>query len=106
MILVLEDEITQDQKSNIRSILFTEGCVVREMTATGQNIIGALGKVGQNIDFFEKIPGVAKVISISTAFKLVSRQMHPEDTLVQIGDVVVGGERIAIIAGPCAIESR
>ncbi len=106
MILVLEDEITQDQKSNIRSILFTEGCVVREMTEAGQNIIGALGKVGQNIDFFEKLPGVASVISISTAFKLVSRQMHPEDTLVQIGDVVVGGERIAVIAGPCAIESR
>lgn len=106
MILVLEDEITQDQKGNLRSILFKEGCVVREMTEAGQNIIGAVGKVGKGIDFFEKLPGVAKVIPISTPFKLVSRQMHPEDTLVQIGDVVVGGERITVIAGPCAIESR
>lgn len=106
MILVLEKGITQDQKGNLRSILFKEGCVVREMTEAGQNIIGAVGKVGKDIDFFEKLPGVAKVIPISTSFKLVSRQMHPEDTLVQIGDVVVGGERIAVIAGPCAIESR
>jgi 3-deoxy-7-phosphoheptulonate synthase len=76
------------------------------MTEAGQNIIGAVGKTGQEIDFFENLPGVTKVIPISTSFKLVSRQMHPEDTRVQIGDVVVGGERIAVIAGPCAIESR
>lgn len=106
MILVLEKEITQDQKNNIRSILFREGCIVREMSEAGQNIIGAIGKGKQKPEFFEQIPGVAKAIPISTSFKLVSRQIHPEDTRVQIGDVVIGGERIAIIAGPCAIESR
>jgi len=106
MILVLENGITQDQKSNIRSILFREGCIVREMSEAGQNIIGAIGKSGGDVSFFEQLPGVAKVVPISTSFKLVSRQMHPEDTRVQIGDVVVGGERIAIIAGPCAIENR
>lgn len=106
MILVLDKEITRDQKSQIRSILFREGCIVREMAEAGQNIIGAVGKTARGINFFETIPGVAKVIPISTSFKLVSRQMHPADTRVQIGDVVVGGERIAIIAGPCAVESR
>ncbi len=106
MILVLEKGITPDQKSNIRSILFSEGCIVREMSDAGQNIIGAIGKAGRDADFFEKLPGVSKVIPISTAFKLVSRQMHPEDTRVQIGDVEVGGERIAVVAGPCAVESR
>ena len=55
---------------------------------------------------FEKLPGVEKVIPISTAFKLVSRQMHPEDTHVRIGDVTIGGERIVVVAGPCAIENR
>jgi len=106
MILVLEQRITPDQKSKIRSVLFSEGCIVREMSDAGQNIIGAIGKAGRDVDFFQKLPGVAKVIPISTAFKLVSRQMHSEDTRVQIGDVEVGGERIAIIAGPCAVESR
>jgi len=106
MILVLEKEITQDQKNNIRSILFREGYIVREMSEAGQNIIGAVGKGDKKTGFFEALPGVAKVVSISTSFKLVSRQLHTEDTRVQVGDVVVGGERITIVAGPCAIESR
>ena len=106
MILVLEKGITQDQKNNIRSILFKEGYIVREMSEAGQNIIGAVGKGGKDTDFFEQLPGVARVIPISTSFKLVSRQLHTEDTQVQVGDVLVGGERITIIAGPCAVESR
>ena len=106
MILVLEKGITQDEKNKIRSILFKEGCIVRELSDAGQNIICAVGKGSRDVDFFEQLPGVAKVISISTSFKLVSRQLHPEDTLVQVGDVAVGGERITIIAGPCAVESR
>jgi len=44
MILVLETGITPDQKSNIRSILYKEGCIVREMSEAGQHIIGAVGK--------------------------------------------------------------
>ncbi|HUE75945.1 MAG TPA: 3-deoxy-7-phosphoheptulonate synthase [Chloroflexota bacterium] len=40
------------------------------------------------------------------SYRLVSRQEHPEDTIVRVGDVTVGGERLAIIAGPCAVESR
>lgn len=106
MILVLEKGITQDQKNNIRSTLFKEGYIVREMSEAGQNIIGAVGKGEKEIGFFENLSGVDKVISISTSFKLVSRQLHHEDTVVQVGDVAVGGERITIIAGPCAVESR
>jgi len=106
MILVLEKEITQDQKSNIRSILFREGYIVRELSEAGQNIIGAIGKGNKETGFFETLPGVARVIPISTSFKLVSRQLHTEDTRVQVGNVVVGGERITVIAGPCAVESR
>lgn len=106
MILVLEKDITQNQKSNIRSILFREGYIVRELSEAGQNIIGAVGKGDREVEFFKKLPGVAKVVSISTAFKLVSRQLHSADTLVQVGDAVIGGELITVIAGPCAIESR
>ncbi len=106
MILVLEKSITTDQKNNIRSILFKEGCIVREMSEAGQHIIGAVGKGSLGVDFFENLPGVSKVVPISTSFKLVSRQLNPEDTHVQVRDVVVGGECITVIAGPCAVESR
>lgn len=106
MILVLKKEITEEQKSIIQSTLSERGCIVREITGAGQNVIGAVGRGNKDIQMFEKLPGVEKVIPISTAFKLVSRQMHPEDTHVRIGDVTIGGERIAVVAGPCAIENR
>lgn len=105
MILVLKDDITRDQRANIRGVLFKQGCVVREMNEAGQNIIGALGKSDLDTNMLEALPGVEKVVPIPTPFKLVSRQWHPENSVVKVGNVAVGGRRIAIIAGPCAIES-
>jgi 3-deoxy-7-phosphoheptulonate synthase len=106
MILVLKKEATQEEKGHIRRILYEEGYIVREMSEEGQNVVGAVGKGSKDTAFFEGLPGVEKVVPISTPFKLVSRQMRPEDTTVNVGNVVIGGERITIIAGPCAVESR
>ncbi|MDY6837219.1 MAG: 3-deoxy-7-phosphoheptulonate synthase [Thermodesulfobacteriota bacterium] len=106
MILVLEEQITEEQKSRIKSAIREEGCMVREMSDAGQSIIGVIGKARHDSGFFQQLPGVAKVVPISTAFKLVSRQIHHEDTVVDVGDVAIGGERIVVIAGPCAVESR
>jgi len=106
MILVLEKDITEEQKSRLQSTLSAQGYIVRDLTDAGQNVIGAVGKGANDVAVFEKMPGVAKVVPVATAFKLVSRQMHPADTHVQIGDVVIGAERIAVVAGPCAVESR
>lgn len=106
MILVLEKAVTQEEKNRLLTRLRKEGCILREMSEAGQCIIGVTGKAGHDADFFQQLPGVVKVVSISTSFKLVSRQMHHEDTAVHVGDVVIGGERIVVIAGPCAVESR
>ena len=102
MILVLKKGITEEQKNHIRSILRREGYLIREMSENGRPLIGAIGKGDQSLDFFEGLPGVARVTPISSSFKLASRKMHHEDTLVDVGDVVIGGERIVVIAGPCA----
>ena len=106
MIIVLEDDVTQEQKNKILSILREGGCIVRQMTEAGQCVIGATGNAGHDQSFYEDLPGVSKVIPIATSFKLVSRQMHPEDTIVNVGNVAVGGERIVVTAGPCAVEGR
>ncbi len=106
MILVLQKEVTEEQKSHIRNVLRGEGYLIREMSDGGRLLIGAIGKPGHDLDFFERLPGVASVTPISTSFKLASREMHPKDTEVHVGDVVIGGERIVVIAGPCAVESR
>ncbi len=106
MILVLNNDVTNDQKSHIRKTLLDKGCFVRETDDGGKNLIGALGKSNLDVAFLQSLHGVQTVTPITTPFKLVSRQWHSADTLVPIGNVLVGGERIVIIAGPCAIESR
>ncbi|MBS3756394.1 MAG: 3-deoxy-7-phosphoheptulonate synthase [Desulfobacterales bacterium] len=106
MLIVLEPDISQEQKNRILSILQEGGCIFREISDAGQGIIGSTGNAGYDPEYFESLPGVARVVPVNTTFKLVSRQMHPEDTRVQVGDVSVGGERIVVVAGPCAVENR
>jgi 3-deoxy-7-phosphoheptulonate synthase len=105
MILVLQKDIHPDQKNHIRDVLLEKGCVVREMTDAQKSIIAALGKVKLDPAFLRSLPGVEEVVPIPTPFKLVGRQWHPEDSRVPIGNVLVGGQRIVVIAGPCAVES-
>jgi 3-deoxy-7-phosphoheptulonate synthase len=55
---------------------------------------------------FESLPGVLEVIRVSHAYKLVSREVKPDDTVVDIGGVKVGGHELVVTAGPCAVETR
>jgi 3-deoxy-7-phosphoheptulonate synthase len=52
------------------------------------------------------MPGVAEVVRVSKPYKLVTLELRPEKTIVRVGDAAIGGDELAIIAGPCAIESR
>ncbi|MGD9731226.1 MAG: 3-deoxy-7-phosphoheptulonate synthase [Desulfamplus sp.] len=106
MILVLEKDITQVKKSQLKSILAEKGCMVHEPGGSGQNILGVIGKKSMTKEFLMAQDGVADVVAISTAYKLVSRQMKQDDTIIRIGNVEIGGDKITIIAGPCAVESR
>jgi 3-deoxy-7-phosphoheptulonate synthase len=72
-----------------------------QRTAVG--ITGNKEAVGTAV--FEALPGVLEVIRVSHPYKLVSREFHPADTIVSVGGVPVGGARIVVIAGPCAVES-
>jgi 3-deoxy-7-phosphoheptulonate synthase len=54
---------------------------------------------------FESLPGVLEVIPVTHGYKLVSREVKPEDTVVEVGDVRIGGDDLVIAAGPCAVES-
>lgn len=55
---------------------------------------------------FENLPGVAEVVRVTKQYKLVTREFQPEKTVVQFDDVTIGGDELALIAGPCAVESR
>jgi 3-deoxy-7-phosphoheptulonate synthase len=106
MILVLKSEINQSQKDKIKNMLSDEGCITREITDAGKNVMGVIGKTKISHDEFRQMDGVADVVPITTSYKLVSREFKSEDTKVKVGNVVVGGDRIVIVAGPCAVESH
>ena len=60
-----------------------------------------------DIGSFSLMPGVRDVVLVSTPYKLASHEFHPEDTVVRVGDnVLVGGMEVAVMAGPCAVESE
>lgn len=72
-----------------------------------RTVIGVLGDERPlDWEHLELLPGVERVVRILKPFKLASRDARPENSIVRIGNVAIGGEEITFIAGPCAVESR
>lgn len=74
---------------------------------TDKVVVALLGSDTGRIptEMFEVLPGVASVTRIMRPYKLASREVNPENTLVRVGDVVIGGPQVVVMAGPCSIES-
>ena len=106
MIIVLSKKITREEKEHIRDFLAKKGFKVREIVGEEETILGAVGLVQIDIREVVLLPGVQRVIPISKPYKLASRELKKEDTIISVGDVRIGGLRIAVIAGPCAVESK
>ncbi len=106
MIIVLQKNITERKKANIRAFLEDRGFQVREIVGEEEIIFGAVGKSRIDLRSVEVLDGVNSVIPISKPYKLASRELKKEDTIVRAGNIKIGGNRVMAIAGPCAIESR
>ena len=106
MIIVLQKQISDAQKESIRSFLVQKGYTVKEIVGQEETVLGAVGQSILDIREVEMLGGVASVVPISKPYKLASRELKKEDTIVTVGKVKIGGNRIAIMAGPCAVESR
>lgn len=106
MVVVLENNISDSDKSRIRSFLESKGFKVREIVGENDTIFGAVGSVSIDKREVELLNGVEKVVPIHKPYKLASRELKKEDTVITVGPVKIGGNRIVVIAGPCAVESR
>ncbi len=106
MIIVLEQNINTHNKGAVRSFLERKGFQVREIVGEHDTVFGAVGNTRIDFREVEILNGVSRVIPISKPYKLASRELKNEDTVVPVGNVKIGGNRIAVIAGPCAVESR
>ncbi|MCK9286008.1 MAG: 3-deoxy-7-phosphoheptulonate synthase [Sphaerochaetaceae bacterium] len=106
MIVVLKQQITEEQKSKIRDFLKSRGFKVKEIIGQEETVLGAVGTNRIDIREVAILEGVANVVPISKPYKLASRELKKSDTIVRIKNVKIGGPRIVVAAGPCAVESR
>jgi 3-deoxy-7-phosphoheptulonate synthase len=106
MVIVLNKSISAADKENIRNFLTRKGFTVREIVGEEETIFGAVGLVQIDRREVELLSGVDQVIPITKPYKLASREFKKEDSLVSVGPVKIGPLRLAVIAGPCAIENR
>ena len=106
MIIVLKNGISGAEKENLIGFLTEKGFRTREIEGENDTVIGAVGSAVIDRAEVEVRPGVDRVIPITKPYKMASRQFHPQDSVIGIGPVKIGGSRVVTIAGPCAVESR
>lgn len=107
MIVVMKEGARPEQVEEVVSLLKSKGLGVHLSEGAEKTIIGVIGPKERVAELpIESVPGVERVVSVSNPFKLASRAFHPQDTLIQVGDHVVGGAEPTIIAGPCSVESE
>lgn len=107
MIIVMQHGASARQIAGIVARVESMGYRAHLSQGEERTIIGVIGD-DRPIDraAFETLDGVEKIVPILRPFKMASRDMHPQDTLVSLDGIKVGGSQIIIMAGPCAVESR
>ena len=107
MIIVLKQDIKKEDKENLKKWLEKSGVKINETKGEFTTILGLIGNVnGIDTDSLLGMDGVESVKRVSDPFKAVNRKFHPDDTIVDVSGVKIGGGNFAIIAGPCSVESE
>jgi 3-deoxy-7-phosphoheptulonate synthase len=108
MIIHLKKDISPSQEKAVLDRVTGSGFKYETIHgSTGINVIGILGDLsGVEESLFSELEGVDKVLRISKPYKLVSRQYSAKDKIVKVGDIAIGGGELALMAGPCSLESE
>ena len=108
MIVNMKRAATEEEINHVIDRIKECGFQAHVVRGEERTIIGAVGSSGRRseIEALRAAPGVAEVIQISHPFKLVSRQLRKEHTVVDVGNKKIGDGSLVIIAGPCSVESR
>jgi 3-deoxy-7-phosphoheptulonate synthase len=107
MLIVMKHLATQEQIDYVVTFIEKKGYTARPIPGGERVSIGILYNKGSvDASLFQSLPGVKEVIPITRPYKQVSREFKPENTIVRIGNLTIGGKDLIIMAGPCAIESE
>ncbi len=106
MIIVMEENATEDQIVRVVDRLVNLGFDIHRSTGSRYTLLGAVGSRITDPRELELLEGVNKVVRVSAPYKLAARAFKPEGTKIRVGDVVIGGDHVALMAGPGVVESR
>lgn len=107
MLVVMRKGSTEQELAGVMQKLAQSGLSGHTSQGVERTVIGVVGQTYPEMrDTLELLPGVDEVIPISKPYKLSSREFQPEDTVITVGDVVIGGGCLTVIAGPCAVETE
>jgi 3-deoxy-7-phosphoheptulonate synthase len=107
MLIVMSKEATAEQIQAVADKIRELGLTPNTIPGSQRTAIGITGNRGPvPAELFEVMPGVAQAIPVSQPFKLVSREVKPEHTVVTVNGTPIGGEALAVMAGPCSVESE
>jgi 3-deoxy-7-phosphoheptulonate synthase len=111
MLVVMQSHATEEQVRAVCERIESLGLKAHPIPGTARTAIGITGNQGAvDLGVLESLPGVIECIPVSKPYKLVSRDTKEEDTVLHIttpkGAVLIGGEHVALVAGPCAVETE
>lgn len=106
MIIVMKPNATDEQITNVVKKLEARGLKAHLSKGEEVTIVGVIGdkKIIANLEM-QMMDGVDKTVRITEKYKMVSRHFHPQDTIIKVGEVEIGGDNLVVMAGPCSVES-
>ncbi|HXX93234.1 MAG TPA: 3-deoxy-7-phosphoheptulonate synthase [Planctomycetota bacterium] len=106
MIIVLKPGLTDAELAAIEEAVRRAGASPVLVEGKERPVVAVIGATKVETSQFESLPGVSQVLRVSKPYKLASREVKREDTIVHVGDVAIGGDQVVVMAGPCAVENR
>mgnify|MGYP002602802534 FL=1 len=106
MIIVLKPLSPKEDIERVENMVKARGLDTHVIEGAEMTIIGCIGDTSRiDSKLFEVDPAVTKVMHVQEPYKLASRAFHPDDSIIDVSGVKVGGDNLALIAGPCSVES-
>lgn len=106
MIAITSNHITDERIAEIVHHIEKHGVQAHVSKGVDRTVIGIIGKADPKLaEQLRQMSGIENVIKISKSYKLASREFHPDNTVIKIKDVAIGGDELVIMGGPCAVES-
>jgi 3-deoxy-7-phosphoheptulonate synthase len=103
----MKKEHTKEELQEVLDHLKENGLGAHMSVGVERTVIGVLGRIYPELaEEIEAFPGVEETIPITRPYKLASRELKPEDTVVKVGNVTIGGGTVVVMAGECSIESE